>query len=148
MQNEIDLAPRRASAAHLKAPKRSAPVPMGQPAAEPALTSIAQLTAPNEPAAPTSPTPKRQSKNAARFDRLKRLRDTLAPNLNRNELAMALIEACLLEGIRGEGDIVRTLYHLGFDNRHAANVLRKSAGSNPRLHRWAKGADGRYRLLS
>lgn len=78
---------------------------------------------------------------------LEELRDHLiAEGCNRNELAIALIEACISSSIDLGPDIFRTVTSLGLHPRSVGIQLDQNRGPNPARHRWFRTGDGRYFL--
>ena len=86
--------------------------------------------------------------SAALFDRLRGLIDACSLEANRHDQAIAVITACIDEGIDTRPRIVGMMKHLGFDYRHAAMTLNDAAGIDSDRHRWRRDATGRYSLLS
>jgi len=72
--------------------------------------------------------------------------DLFAAGCNRNELAIALIEACILSGIDSGPDIVRTVSALGHSKPSVGAQLSHNRGNNPVRYRWFKAETGHYRL--
>ena len=64
---------------------------------------------------------------------------------NKHDQAIVLISACIDAGYDTHGRILGALHALGWNLRHAAIVLIKSAGSNPAIHRWQRDDHGVYR---
>ena len=63
---------------------------------------------------------------------------------NANEQVDALIQACLDKGIRKGSQIVATLVHLGFDQKHAGARLAHGCGRNAERFNWRKEPEGTY----
>ena len=154
MQNDPKVLQQCVSAAGLVAPARKpAPAPLADPGPAPERASAAGLTVPTKKAS-TGPTPalapcrppRTQAERSRLFDRLRALRDSTAPGVNRNDLAVVLISACIGACIRTKPGIVSALNHLGFDPRHAGATVDR--GARPAAGHWIRGADGRYRLPS
>jgi len=78
------------------------------------------------------------------FTRLRALKE--ACGSNKNDSAIALITACIGEGIDTRPQIIGTLKHLDYNPRHVGMMLNNNEGSLPSLHRWMRDADGCYRL--
>lgn len=130
------------SAAHLVAPRRSAAALAPAPDTPPApRASIATLHVNRRKAKPTP------TGASGRYQRLRDLRDRIGVNSNRNDLATALIAACITEGVRHEGDIIRSLVQLGFSGAHVAMILKLNRGSNPAASAWKRDEAKRYSLL-
>lgn len=70
----------------------------------------------------------------------------VADGCNRNDRAIALIQACIESGIDRGPDIVRTVSRLGMNKASVGAQLGLNTGCNPALHRWFKTDAGRYRL--
>ena len=80
--------------------------------------------------------------------RLKRLHVACAAGGNKNDSAVALITACIEEGIDTRARIIGALEPLGFDYRHVAIQLQRGTGTNAAQDRWRLDPDGRYHLNS
>jgi len=150
MQTDQNDMPPRRSAAHIKAPANkptAAPVPL--PISSPPRSSAAGLMLrKNEPsplAASAPRAPRAARERTALFDRLRALRDSLPSN--KNDRAVVLIKACIMEGISAGPDIVSALVYLHSDNAHVGGTLhRHTLGKGSTAH-WSKGEGSRYRLL-
>jgi hypothetical protein len=78
---------------------------------------------------------------------LEELRDDLiARGCNLNDQAIALITACILDGIDRGPDIVRTVTALGLNQASVGAQLGHNTGPNPARHLWFKTEAGSYRL--
>lgn len=77
------------------------------------------------------------------FDRLRKL--MVRCGKNKNDRAIAVISACIMEGFDTRPRIIGALKHLGFNPRHAAMILNDGTG-RPDSHWWHRDADGRYSL--
>lgn len=151
MQTDENSSLRSKSAAHLKAPASKAvtPPPAVATAAAPSRKSIAGLTVRASKAAIRSapecrpPNPGRET--AAVIERLRALLNSLPAN--KNDRAVALIKACIMEGICVDRRIVSFLVYLGFNNVHAGRTLHQHTRGKGSTAYWSKGANGRYRLL-
>lgn len=151
MQTNENELPRRKSAAHLKVPARKAitPPPAAVPQAPPSRKSIAGLTV-RPSKAPVRIVPECRPPNPGRettaaYERLRALLNSLPAN--KNDRAIVLIKACIMEGICIDRKIVSVLVHLGFDNFHAGAMLHRHTRGKGSTAHWSKGADGRFRLL-
>lgn len=80
------------------------------------------------------------------FERLRALKKQFGRSPNKNELAIALIGACILEGFDTRARIVGALATLGLDRSHAVLVLRENEGKDPAQHVWELDGNGHYRL--
>ncbi len=141
--------PTRVSAAGLKAPARRidwpAPVPpsiASAPRRSAAGLTVLKRKLAAKPSSAPGKTRRRQTKNFALYDRLRTLRDAIKPSSNQPELAIALIEACITEGICTKSGIVSTLVYLHLSNKFAGAMI----NSGLKAGRWWKDADGRYHL--
>jgi hypothetical protein len=114
--------PRRTSIAHLK---------VHRTATGPTLNPVSHDT-----------TKKVEIDINAVFGRLNKLIVACGPKPNKNDLAIALITACIGEGINTEQKIIGVLARLGLNPKHAAMML-KEHGTD----RWQRGPDRSYRLL-
>lgn len=72
--------------------------------------------------------------------------DLVAAGCNRNELAIALIEACIVSGMSDGSEIVRTVSGFGLNKASVGAQLGHNRGHNPARHRWFKTEAGHYRL--
>ena len=80
------------------------------------------------------------------FRKLRMLMDALGQKPNRNDLAVLVISACILEGRDTRGRIQGTLRTLGFKPPHVASVLNHGTGDDPELHGWQLNCEGRFQL--
>lgn len=82
------------------------------------------------------------------FERLRRLDHELAgESVNKNDRCVALITACIWDGIDTGERIIGALVRLGYKPGHVAIIIKHNTGKNPALHRWFIGDEGRhYRL--
>jgi len=113
--------------------------------------SAATLTVPKKAVAPAHTIPEQRppkAKTAAMFERLQKLMDDCGPKPNKHDLVIALITACITEGVNTRREIIAVLVHLGLNNKHVAMMLKEGAGSDPEAYRWRRNEDGVYRLLS
>ncbi len=85
--------------------------------------------------------------SAALFDRLRDLIHA-CDDTSKHDQAIAVITACISEGVNTRPRLVGAMRHLGFDYRHAALTLNNGTGSDPERHRWQRDAEGRYSLLA
>lgn len=74
------------------------------------------------------------------LERLKAVRSRLPSSVNLNDLADALIVACLTEGIVTTGQIIAVLtsFDCGLKETHIRTKLAKGAGLNAARHFWRK----------
>ena len=63
---------------------------------------------------------------------------------NKHDQAIVLIHACIDAGHNTHGRILGALHAIGWNLKHAAIVLTKSAGSNPAIYRWQRDEHGVY----
>ena len=82
----------------------------------------------------------------ALFNRLRGLKAACGPRINKHDLAIVLISACIDEGLDTRPRIVGALRSLGLDYRHVAITLKQGTGVSPTLHRWHRDAEGRHSL--
>lgn len=87
-------------------------------------------------------------RDAALFDRLRGLIQACGPEANKHDQAIAVIAACIDEGLNTRPRIVGAMKHLGFSTAHAAMMLTEATGCNPERHRWRADEGGRYSLLN
>jgi hypothetical protein len=78
--------------------------------------------------------------------RLNELHDWFGPAHNRNASCMALIGACISEGLTSRSNILLAMDALGYHPRHVSTILSKGAGSDPARSLWRREASDRYRL--
>lgn len=88
--------------------------------------------------------PAHDSSIAAIFDRLRGL--MAACGSNKHDVAIALISACIEEGVDTGPRIIGTLRRLELNPGHAARMLKEGTGSDPARHRWQRDEEGRYSL--
>jgi len=67
--------------------------------------------------------------------------------VNRNDQVLALIDACLDEGVNTRKGIVDMLGALGFKREHVCILLQKETGSTVGRHCWKKDVEGLYSSL-
>ncbi|MEJ7777905.1 MAG: hypothetical protein WKF52_11140 [Sphingomicrobium sp.] len=84
------------------------------------------------------------TRDAATSDRLRRLKAKCGPN--KHDQAIALITACILEGLDTGPAIVRALGAIGTHPRHVAIILKEGTGRDPERHRWRRDGEDRYSL--
>lgn len=72
--------------------------------------------------------------------------DRFAPEINRHDRAVVMIEACIAQGINTRAAILQVANRLGFTRGHVPVILSKETGDNPTVHRWRLDEDGRYVL--
>ena len=87
-------------------------------------------------------------REAMLFDRLRGLIQACGPEANKHDQAIAVIAACIDEGLNTRPRIVGAMKHLGFSTAHAAMILNEATGSDPSRYRWQRDSSGRYSLLS
>ena len=80
------------------------------------------------------------------FDRLKQLSADTQAGGNKNDSALAMIMACLEEGIDTRPHIVDTLGRLVWNTQHVALMLKHNAGPNRVAKHWRLDPAGRYHL--
>lgn len=80
------------------------------------------------------------------IERLKRLHATCTAGGNKNDTAVALITACLEEGVDTRARIIGALEPLGFNYKHIAIMLQRGTGNTPERDRWRLDMAGRYHL--
>jgi hypothetical protein len=80
------------------------------------------------------------------FERLQQLVADSGPN--KNDQAIVVISACIGERVDTIKAICEVMARLGFDTRHAAAILKTSAGTDTARHRWSKDEAGHYHLLT
>lgn len=80
------------------------------------------------------------------FDRLRTVeRDCGAAG--KVDRLIALISACIVEGVTAEGQIIAVLRGLGYDRKFVGAVLNGSAGSDPDRHHWRKDKGKTFSLI-
>ena len=72
--------------------------------------------------------------------------DLIASGSNQPDRVMALIMACLGEGMTDGSVIVRAVSALGYDRRYVGIQLSTNAGLNPDRNLWQRLVDGTYQL--
>jgi hypothetical protein len=78
---------------------------------------------------------------------LKALRDTLAANgCNKADQVIALITACIEDGITAGPEVLSTVSALGFNERYVGIQLSTNASPNPERSLWVRTAEGPYQL--
>ncbi|QIG53755.1 hypothetical protein G6N82_05945 [Altererythrobacter sp. BO-6] len=83
--------------------------------------------------------------NEALITRLGALDLSLQDNkVNTNDRVLALISACITEGVDQGPSIVEVLARLGFDRRHVGLTLNKGIQQVPVWPNWGRRDDGRY----
>lgn len=93
---------------------------------------------------PNPITVKPSAEKAEMFRRLKTLKaDLLQDRCNLHEQVIALIIACLDEGLSAGPEIVGTISHLGFNPRHVGMQLNEGIG-----HMWQRDGERVYRVLT
>ena len=100
------------------------------------------------PASLTLKKPARDPAHDPVFDRLKQLSADTQAGGNKNDSALALITACIEEGIDTRPHIVDTLGRLGWNTQHVALMLKHNAGPNRVAKHWRLDPAGRYHLHS
>ncbi|SFP99977.1 hypothetical protein [Sphingomonas rubra] len=103
------------------------------PAAAP--ISVADIVVPSRPPSP-----------AGSYADLRELLDTCGRN--KNDRALALISACIGDGITTKSEIVSVGARLGLNPRHVAAILDQDTGTNPERHRWQRDGKGTYSFLN
>ena len=86
--------------------------------------------------------------DATLFDRLRGLIQACGPEANKHDQAIAVIAACIDEGVNTRPRIVGVMKHLGFSTAHAARMLNESTGCHPSRYRWQSYLAGRYSHLN
>ena len=86
--------------------------------------------------------------DAELFDRLRGLIQACGTEANKHDQAIAVIAACIDEGLDTRPRIVGAMRHLGFSAAHAAMILNEATGCNSERHRWRADEGGRYSLLN
>ena len=77
---------------------------------------------------------------------LRRLVDECGPN--KHHQAIALITACIGDGVNTAPKIIAVGTALGLNPAHVAIILAKDAGCSPGRHRWRRDEQGAYSLLN
>jgi len=77
---------------------------------------------------------------------LRELLEACGPN--KNDRAVALIGACIGDGVARKGEIVSVGARLGLNPRHVAAILDQDTGTNPERYRWQRDAKGTYSILA
>ena len=70
----------------------------------------------------------------------------VASGSNQPDRVIALIMACLGEGMTDGSVIVRAVSAMGYERRYVGIQLSTNAGLNPDRNLWQKLADGTYKL--
>lgn len=78
--------------------------------------------------------------DAVIFRALRALKASFGPKANKDDRAVALIGACIIEGIDTEARIVGALRRLDIKEAHVRALLRCHDGDDPELHAWRKKA--------
>lgn len=125
MNEALNTTPRRISAATLRVPQK------------PSIPAVA----------PASVAPVSNDRSAI-FDGLNRLIEHCGPKPNKHDLVLALIAACVGDGVNTAKQIIGVLHRLGFNNKHVAMMLKEGTGMNPESARWRLNGDKTYSLLS
>ncbi|MCB4862723.1 hypothetical protein K7W03_24355 [Sphingobium sp. PNB] len=86
--------------------------------------------------------------DAELFDRLRGLIQACGTEANKHDQAIAVIAACIDEGLNTRPRIVGAMRHLGFSAAHAAMMLNEATGCDPSRYRWQRDSTGRYSLLN
>ena len=80
------------------------------------------------------------------FRRLFALKRSFGPRPNKNDLAIALIGACILEGFDNFFRIQGAMRALGSKDGHILSILSGGTGDDPHHYSWRCDAKGRYSL--
>ena len=92
--------------------------------------------------------PRAQVPDVAAERRLKGLRELLDTcGTNRHDRAIALITACIGDGVNTRSDIVSLGKKLDLNGSHIAIILNEGTGSDPIRHHWRRDDNGVYSLL-
>mgnify|MGYP001068991244 CR=1 FL=1 len=81
------------------------------------------------------------------FNRLRALLRDITPGTNKNDQVIALISACIGEGIVIKKEIIGLVSHLGFNPRHVAKMLDAGTGGDPASGHWRRNSDGTFSLF-
>lgn len=65
---------------------------------------------------------------------------------NKDDLAISMISACIIEGMTSRRRIAGALEVLGLNKSHVVALLNELAGPRTEQHRWFLGDDGLYQL--
>jgi hypothetical protein len=82
---------------------------------------------------------------AAFFRGLRALMAQCGPN--KNDQVIALISACLEDGVNTRRRIVGVGDTLGYKPQHVVTLLNEGVGIDPRRARWLRDGEGTYTLL-
>ncbi|OHD05234.1 MAG: hypothetical protein A3E77_01660 [Sphingopyxis sp. RIFCSPHIGHO2_12_FULL_65_19] len=85
---------------------------------------------------------------AALFGRLSTLLRNIAPGTNRNDQVMALIAACISEGVVTKREIIAVTGLLGFKRYHVTQHLDYGVGHDRASGLWRRNRDGSYSLFA
>jgi hypothetical protein len=91
--------------------------------------------------------PKCREDSGPLFRRLRELKASLPKGVNKHEVAIVLILACIEEGVNTRGRIGTVLAHIGLDRAHVMIILNEGTGVDPSRHRWSRDGNGVYSLL-
>lgn len=86
------------------------------------------------------------SEITAKFRRLRDLKASFGTKANKNEVTIALIGACILEGFDDWYRLEGALRKLDVKQGQIKSILNRWAGHDPSCHRWWRAQDGKYRL--
>jgi len=78
------------------------------------------------------------------FERLRALKADCGAN--KHDQAVALISACILEGLDTGPRIVGALTAIGMNPNHIRIMLRELTGASPDCHCWRRDGEGRHSL--
>jgi hypothetical protein len=79
------------------------------------------------------------------IERLRQLVREAGPS--KHDQAIALISACILQGLNARAQIIDLGMTLGFNRKHIAIQLIEHTGNSPERHRWSVDTNGKYALL-
>ncbi len=78
------------------------------------------------------------------FRGLRELDHACRANGSKHDRAIALICACIDEGVDTGARIVGALKRLGFNAQHVGKLLHDYTGNDPSRHHWQRDEAGRY----